>query len=184
MAKDAQRTQASNTMGSYEKVINFLIKTYNQKPNRILDYGAGKGNSMYLEFPFNIYHFEPYPKDWNPDYTDVQELLKEGTGRFDFVICLNVLNVLEKEERDESVINIINLLTDKGIAYIGTRAWKGDIENSKTGELMEEEKSKRIYGSYQKGFDKEELREYVSSLTSYTVIRKVIGTKNGVLIIK
>ena len=164
-------TQVSNTVGTYKKAIGRLIKLKDDIRN-VLDYGAGKGlgaKAMREANPLlTVNTLEPFPDGWTPDFT-VNTQIK---NRYDAITNLNVLNVVEPKLRDNMVRDIGTLLNVGGKAIIGTRAWTGDIANTKNPTFGDEPHSvwitKKVDGKpvsvYQKGFDGDELHDYISNL--------------------
>lgn len=89
---------------------------------------------------------------------------------YDAAVCHNVLNVVEPHIREHVMHSIFDSLKNGGHAVIGTRKWKGDIDTAKNFTPGDEPKSmwvirKKKGGgeetSYQKGFDGNELKDYV-----------------------
>jgi hypothetical protein len=102
---------------------------------------------------------------------------------------MNVLNVLEPKLRDEVLKDIISKVKPGGVAVIGTRKWKGDISTNKRTTPAGEDKAvwvhKKDGDSYQKGFDGNELKEYVERIAGpgYTVEKSNVAA-SGVVIRK
>lgn len=198
--KITQSTQRANTVGSYEKAANLITNLYRVKPERVLDYGAGlgKGTEVLREFFDKVDSFEPYPQEgFIPTFSQT-DLLRWGSEalrgqlkpQYDAIICLNVLNVLNDYDRIMTVLKILLMLNDHGMAVISTRAWKNDIELAKTGDKDEDHKQV-IWstGLVQKGFDGDELLEFIKKVTKCLNmgfhVERVIGiSKNCVKIVK
>jgi SAM-dependent methyltransferase len=175
---DSATTQITTTTSSYAKVAEFLLDVV-PSDSSILDYGAGlgMGTSRMREIlkPKNItvHSYEPFPKDNIPDYLSSSDI----SEKYDAVVNLNVLNVVERDLRDEIVTQIISILKEDGIAIIGTRAWRGDIDGVKNFEEGPEPKSvyvlkKKDGGTIkvlQKGFDGNDLKDYIQLFTSKPV---------------
>ena len=173
--KITQTTQRANTVGSYEKAANLIATTYNLPPLKVLDYGAGlgKGTEILSEVFPEVDSFEPYPQEGFTPTFNQTDLLRWGSEalrgqlkpQYDAIVCLNVLNVLNDYDRAMTVIKILLMLNEHGMAVIGTRAWKNDIELSKTGQhdIVKKEVT-WANGLIQKGFDGDELLELVKKM--------------------
>lgn len=173
--KITQTTQRANTVGSYEKAANLIATTYNLPPLKVLDYGAGlgKGTEVLSEVFPEVDSFEPYPQEGFTPTFNQTDLLRWGSEalrgqlkpQYDAIVCLNVLNVLNDYDRAMTVIKILLMLNEHGMAVIGTRAWKNDIELSKTGQhdIVKKEVT-WANGLIQKGFDGDELLELVKKM--------------------
>jgi hypothetical protein len=186
-------TQVATTTGSYVKAAN-IAKSLGAKS--ILDYGAGLGlgSDAMSDIVPNVESFEPNPERWKgkkqPAFTSSADINKT----YDAVVSLNVLNVVPKDIRDAIVKDIYNKLNEGGSAIISSRGWTGDINLAKNAEKGPEPKSaiiKRkeaggITDVYQKGFDGNELVEYVSDLLGDNVTVKKDNSfgKAGVVITK
>ena len=186
-------TQVATTTGSYVKAAN-IAKSLGAKS--ILDYGAGLGlgSDAMSDIVPNVESFEPNPERWKgkkqPAFTSSADINKT----YDAVVSLNVLNVVPKDTRDAIVKDIYNKLNEGGSAIISSRGWTGDINLAKNAEKGPEPKSaiiKRkeaggITDVYQKGFDGNELVEYVSDLLGDNVTVKKDNSfgKAGVVVTK
>jgi hypothetical protein len=186
-------TQVATTTGSYVKAAN-IAKSLGAKS--ILDYGAGLGlgSDAMSDIVPNVESFEPNPERWKgkkqPAFTSSADINKT----YDAVVSLNVLNVVPKDIRDAIVKDIYNKLNNGGSAIISSRGWTGDINLAKNAEKGPEPKSaiiKRkeaggITDVYQKGFDGNELVEYVSDLLgdNATVKKDNSFGKAGVVVTK
>lgn len=176
---NASTTQISNTASTYLKIADFLNGLL-QSNDSVLDYGAGLGKGFealrhYL--PNNlVFSYEPFPKNrFVPTYTDPTSIRE----KFNAIVCLYVVNVVSKEVRDSIVKHILSLLKPEGIAIIGARSWKNDIQtgvkNFEEGPepnsvwVLRPQKGK-IIKVYQKGFEGSELKDYVQSFTDRDVI--------------
>jgi len=82
------------TLTHYIEDINALIKDKHLKT--ILDYGCGKAKF--------------HPKEWNADKYDpaVPEYSEKPTGRYDLVICTDVLEHIPQNHLDEVIEDIFN----------------------------------------------------------------------------
>lgn len=181
-------TQRAITTGSYKK-ISEDIKRIAPSAKSVLDYGAGLGLGVdYLREGLataNVESYEPFPGNWKgkqpPTYTDAGDI----SGKYDVVTNANVLNVLRKPLRDEVVKDIYDKIAPGGTGIIITRGWNGDISPQK-GTLGAEPKSKITSdGVYQKGWDGNELVEYLKEVVPGAKIEKYTGAgKNGAIIRK
>ena len=139
------------------------------------DHGAGLGlgtDVLIDEFERDVESFEPNTRKWEgkrpPTYTKSQNINK----KYDNILSINVINVVPKRMRDFIIKDIFNKLNEGGTAFISSRAWKGDILNTKNFEVGEEEKSYLVLKTregkkvkvFQKGYDGKELLNYVKSL--------------------
>ncbi len=173
LAKASGTTQVATTTGSYEKAAK-ILKGLGVKGD-ILDYGAGLGlgtDAMSNVLGTKVKSLEINTERWKGKdkvtYTDSKNI----DQRFDGIVSLNVVNVVPKDVRDEIVKNIFDNLNIGGTAIISSRKFKGDIDQAKNFELGAEDKSYiikrkengKITDVYQKGFDGDELVEYVKGL--------------------
>lgn len=166
-------TQVATTAGSYAKAANRVKMELdmNMEPASVLDYGAGLGlgtDKLVEAFGVSVESYEPFPERWKGDnkvtYTNAGAIHKE----YDVIINMNVLNVLEPELRKSVATDILSKLKTGGVAIISTRAWKGDIANVKNYEVADEHNAiwvNKNHGLvYQKGFDGDELIDYLREL--------------------
>lgn len=181
LSKTSGTTQAANTVPSYVRAAN-LLKALNIN-TKILDYGAGLGtgsDAMRKILSGGVDSFELNPERWKGSvkvtYTKSSDIKKKYAA----IVCLNVLNVVPKDVRDFIVRNIYSHLSEGGIAIISARGFKGDIDTVKNFKLGSESKSYivkrredgKIIDVYQKGFDNDELFQYVKLL---------LGSKVGII---
>jgi len=168
--KGSATTQVATTVGSYKKAVK-KAEDLNPKGKTVLDYGAGLGlgtDAMRSSSKLEVTSYEPFPERWKGDspvdYTDSSLIPK----KYDTVVNLNVLNVLEPELRDVVAKDIMSKVADGGVAIIGTRGWKGDIDATKKFKTTDEPQAiwvKKSSGDvYQKGFDGDELKDYMADL--------------------
>jgi hypothetical protein len=190
--KSSGGTQRAITTGSYVKVANMAKKL---GAKSILDYGAGfgLGSDAMAEVIPNVDSYEPNYENWKgknkPTFTKNTDINKT----YDAVVSLNVLNVVSKDIRDAIVKDIYNKLNNNGVAILSARGWSGDVKEGK-GRLGEENNSRYILSKqdgeiverYQKGFDGNELVEYISDLLGDNVTVKKDNSfgKAGVVITK
>lgn len=167
----SETTRSASTEHSYKKVVSILTELVPQNA-KIIDYGSGQGiGTQIMRGMFGpdvtVDSYEPHPENVKhaPTYHDYEE----ATGPYDAVVCLNVLNVLSPDLRYEVVSHIGKIIRPGGYAIIGTRGWNDDVANIKNVEPGEEprsvwvlkKKSGQTVRVYQKGFDGNELQEYV-----------------------
>lgn len=196
-----ERTQVATTGGTYEKTGKFLQDKL--EPNsKIISIGAGLDHTRRaLETGLGednthvVHDMEPNPagRKSPPEYTEADQIPRDA---YDAAVCHNVLNVVEPNIREHVMHSIFNSLKDDGHAVIGTRKWKGDIDSAKNFTLGDEPKSmwvirKKKGGgeetSYQKGFDGNELKDYVEDYAArhghIVEVKRVSGiAANGVYV--
>jgi SAM-dependent methyltransferase len=175
---NSQTTQRSNTLRSYEKVAEYIKSTY-PEAKKILDFGAGLGmgtETLRSITGKEVMSYEPFPKGYTPDFKKASQI----KDKFDVVVCLNVLNVLPPNIRQVTVKHLYRVTEKGGIILIVTRGWAGDVNQAKDAEPAPDEAKALIIkgtGAYQKGFDGNELVDYVNSVIPGSVTR--MGTKFG-----
>jgi hypothetical protein len=195
LSKASGTTQVATTTGSYVKAANILKNSGVE--GDILDYGAGLGlgsDAMSDVLGKTVDSLEVNPERWKGKtpvkYTDANQIDK----KYDGIVSLNVVNVVPKSIRDFIIKDIFNNLKDGGTAIISSRGFKGDIDQAKNFVPGPEEKSyiiKRkqdgeIIDVFQKGYDGNELVEYVQDLlgdSAEVVSNNTFGNK-GVIIKK
>jgi hypothetical protein len=153
-AENSARTQIVGTLPTYEKARDILGKE-GIKGSDIIDFGAGKGlgsTSMKAD------SFEPYPQGWYPTYTKSEDIPSE---KYKGLLNLNVLNVLDPEMRAHTVKEIGRVMQPEGgTGLITTRG--RDVMNTVGGREGPEPMSIiTSRDTYQKGFEPNELREYI-----------------------
>ena len=153
-AENSARTQIVGTMPTYEKARDILGKE-GIKGADILDFGAGKGLGSTA---MKADSFEPYPQGWYPTYTKSEDIPSE---KYKGLLNLNVLNVLDPEMRAHTVKEIGRVMRPEGgTGLITTRG--RDVLNTVGGKAGNEPMSViTSRDTYQKGFEPEELREYI-----------------------
>lgn len=170
----SETTQVATTTGTYQKTAE-KIKGLMPTGGAVLDYGAGLGEGTramaeILKDRAVVHGYEPSPgrAKQKPNFTDPEDI----KGQYDAVVSHNVLNVLEPELRHQVTKHILGLIKPEGHAIIGTRKWTGDVNAAKNAEPADEEKAIWITKKtksgpqkvYQKGFDKNELQDYIKGL--------------------
>ena len=150
--ENAAKTQRENTFPTYVKAKSILDAEVGESPT--LDFGAGKGLSQGLGFDT----YEPFPmrKGFNPTFTSPKEIADNSYKR---LTNLYVLNVVPREIRDTIVKDIGRVLSPDGTAVITTRG--KEVLDAK-GSLGPENMSIITSAdTYQKGFTKKELQNYL-----------------------
>lgn len=163
-------TQVATTAGSYRKAADFIMDRL-PDASRILDYGAGLGlgtDAMRRAAGIQVDSYEPFPERWRGSEPPTFTASSEISGSYDGIVNLNVLNVLEPRLRDQVARDIMQKLAPGGIAVIGTRKFKGDVDQAKgaepAGELGAVWVKRGQERVYQKGFDGNELVNYLQSI--------------------
>ena len=148
-----------------EKRLNII----DNKINNGISIGAGKGIEAKQ---FNLKTHEPFPINWNPDYTSLDGS-DIPSNAFDFAVNTYVLNVVGKDTRDTIVKTIGRVLKPNGFAIIVTRGTdvikpKGVYVQIGPMEIITRSEGEL---TYQKGFTLTELINYVQSVLgpSFTV---------------
>ena len=195
LSKSSGTTQVATTTGSYVKAANIVNDL--DIEGEVLDYGAGLGlgtDAMSEVLGTEVDSYELNPERWKGKkpvtYTKASDINKQ----YDAIVSLNVLNVVPKDVRDFIVEDIYENLKPGGVAVISSRGFKGDIANAKNFEKGPEDKSyiiKRKKGGevvdvYQKGFDGNELVEYVQDLLGdkVNVYKKNTFGNRGIIVEK
>jgi hypothetical protein len=191
--KSSGTTQVATTTGSYIKAAN-LIKDIQ---GDVLDYGAGLGlgtDAMSNTLGRKVDSFEPNPERWQGKEEATFTSSEDINKKYDGIVSLNVLNVVPKDIRDAIVTDIYEKLNVGGKAAISTRGWNGDVKAAKNAVPGPEEKSliiTRKQGGkdvevFQKGFDGNELVDYVKELLGdkVNVVKNNTFGKSGVIITK
>jgi hypothetical protein len=152
-AENAARTQIIGTLPTYEKASNILRQQ--GATGRGIDFGAGLGEgAKALGKDFDTY--EPFAKNWTPTYSNAADVPSDEYGR---LTNLNVLNVVPREVRDEIVQDIGRVMQPGGMGIITTRG--KDVMNAKGLAGPEPMSVITSRDTYQKGFNKDELEEYL-----------------------
>jgi hypothetical protein len=153
-ASNSARTQIVGTLPTYEKARDILGKE-GIKGADIIDFGAGKGLGSTA---MKADSFEPYPQGWYPTYTKSEDI---PSDKYKGLLNLNVLNVLDPEMRAHTVKEIGRVMQPEGgTGLITTRG--RDVMNTIGGKAGPEPMSIiTSRDTYQKGFEPNELREYI-----------------------
>jgi len=153
-ASNSARTQIVGTMPTYEKARDILSKEGIQGAD-VIDFGAGKGLGSTM---MKAHSFEPYPQGWYPTYTKSEDIPSDA---YKGLLNLNVLNVLDPEMRAHTVKEIGRVMQPEGgTGLITTRG--RDVMNTIGGRAGPEPMSViTSRDTYQKGFEPNELREYI-----------------------
>lgn len=164
-----QSTQIVGTKGTYTNTGTYL-KNHIVPGSKVISIGAGldqtrEGLKSGLGDEYEVHDHEPYPekRKKQPEYVDANDI---PSHHYDAAVTHNVLNVVEPHIRDSILHHVFRSVKEGGHAIIGTRGWKGDIEKVKSFEPAKEEKAiwvkkpKNVW-AYQKGFDGDELKNYI-----------------------
>ena len=151
-AENAGKTQIAGTKPTYEKAAKILDES--APKGKSIDYGAGLGvGAGAIKYDT----FEPFPKTgFKPNFTSPEKIPSDTYSR---LTNLNVLNVVPKEARDSIVKDIGRVLKPKGQAIITTRG--ADVMKAKGKAGPEPTSIITTIGTYQKGFKRGELVEYL-----------------------
>ena len=186
-------TQVSTTEGTYRKTGQYL-QGFLKPKSKILSVGAGldqtrKGLYSGLGRDYEIHDFEPNPgkRKEPPEFTSANEIPQ---NMYDAVVSHNVLNVVEPSVREEVMRTIFTPLREGGHAIVGVRKWAGDVNGAKNFTPSEHEEKaiwvhKKAGTSYQRGFDGNELVDYIKDYAERNghdiTIKKLPGiSANGV----
>jgi len=157
-ASASGKTPISTTVGTYKKASPILLEDIKDVNAPILDYGSGMGlgaEELRKTFP-NVKTLEPFYKG-NFDFTDPS---KVPSGEFKGLTNFSVLNAVTPEVRDSIVENIGRVMDRGGVGLITARSPSAVM--STKGKLVDEPNAMITQkGTYQKGFDTDELREYI-----------------------
>ena len=184
VAADAKTTQRANTVNTAKSAADYLK---NQGASgKSLDYGAGHGiNAKAMGFDET---FEPFAGEgFTPTYTSGQDIPRGSYGQ---IVSTNVLNVIPPTDvidgqvfrpRDMAVQNIGDALQDGGMAVIQTRSASAVNELKKSKTAIPQDESGAFVtsrGSYQKGFTRPELQEYVQGVLGDGFSVEVVPAKD------
>jgi SAM-dependent methyltransferase len=148
----AQRTQIPGTLPTYVKAKEKLDQIIPE--GRTLDFGAGLGLGA-KEMGADSY--EPFAREgFIPTFNKSDAIPSDS---YEKITNLNVLNVVPREVRDDIVKEIGRVLKPGGTAVITTRG--KDVMKAKGRAGPEDNSIITSAGTYQKGFTKPELEEYV-----------------------
>jgi hypothetical protein len=173
LSKSSGTTQVATTTGSYVKAAEILKKL--DIKGKVLDYGAGLGlgtDAMSKVLGKDVDSYEINAERWKGNKPVTYTKSEDIDGKFNGIVSLNVLNVVPKDIRDFILQDIYNHLENGGKAVISSRKFKGDIDGAKNFELGPEDKSYiikrqkdgKLVDVYQKGFDGDELVDYVKEV--------------------
>ena len=180
--KASATTQIKGTTGSYKKAAQKLNALGVVGP--VLDYGAGIGlgsDAIRDIVTGNVESLELNPEKWEGRVPVTYTSSEDIKGKYDGIVSLNVINVVPKDVRDFIIKDIFDKLTEDGVALISSRTFKGDIDKTKNFKKGAEPKAyiidKKTKGGetievYQKGFDGDELLNYVQKLLGKDAVVK------------
>jgi len=171
------KTPIATTVGTYRKASPMLLEDIKDVNAPVLDYGAGMGlgaEELRKTFP-NVKTLEPFYKG-NFDFTDP---FKVPSGEFKGLTNFSVLNAVTPEVRDSIVENIGRVMDRGGVGLITARSPSAVM--STKGMLADEPNAMITQkGTYQKGFDTNELREYIKYILGsdfeYEPLKGLSGT--------
>ena len=174
----SQTTQRANTIGTATKASDYLDSL--GASGRSLDYGAGKGLNAKANQIDDT--FEPFPEDaFNPTFVSPKDVPENTYGK---IISTNVINVLPPALRKEAVLKIGGALKIGGRALIQTwdaGAAKAGMASKKATIVKNEPLAfTTSTGSYQKGFTKNELEEYVQKTLGKNFEVSSVPSKQGI----
>lgn len=152
-AENAARTQIIGTLPTYAKAAELLKQR--GATGRGIDVGAGLGEGSKI-LGKNFDTMEPYAKGWKPTYTSAEQMPSDAYGQ---LTNLNVLNVMPREARDELVENIGRTMEPGGLGILTTRG--ADVMKAQGRPGPEEMSMITSRDTYQKGFTKQELEDYL-----------------------
>jgi len=153
-AENAARTQIIGTLPTYEKAEEELKKRGAQ--GRALDFGAGLGEGAKI---LKADTYEPFPKGWKPTFIDPKQIPTEAYGK---LTNLNVMNVVPRNARDEMAGHIGRVIEPGGQGIITTRG--ADVMKAKGRPGPEPMSIITSRDTYQKGFTKQELEDYMKRM--------------------
>lgn len=160
-ARNAQQTQVGNTEQTVIRASNILNDFSSGKT---LDWGSGRGKGAEA---IGADTYEPFPNsETTPLFNRSTDIPSES---YEKIISSSVLNVVPRDIRDGIVSEIGRVLKIDGYAIITARDPR-TVASPKGAVRFEGEpnayvvKSKGREDTYQKGFTKEELRDYVSQV--------------------
>jgi hypothetical protein len=153
-AENAARTQIIGTLPTYEKAEEELKKRGAQ--GRALDFGAGLGEGAKI---LKADTFEPFPKGWKPTFIDPKQIPTEAYGK---LTNLNVMNVVPPKVRDEIASHIGRVIEPGGQGIVTTRG--ADVMKAKGRPGPEPMSIITSRDTYQKGFTKQELEDYMKRM--------------------
>lgn len=188
---NTRRTQVQSTGSTYEKTGQYLKNIIPAK-SKIISIGAGLDHTKHslvrgLGKGHVVHDHEPNPENRKtpPEYTSADQIPK---NQYNVAVSHNVLNVVEPKVRDSVMKSLFDSVKSGGHIIIGVRGWTGDVKNIKNFDPGDEPRSKWVRlkngeTSYQKGFDGDELKNYVEDYAAqqgYDVtVRKLRGIANN-----
>jgi len=152
--ENAARTQIIGTLPTYEKAEEELKKRGAQ--GRAIDFGAGLGEGAKI---LKADTYEPFPKGWKPTFIDPKQIPTEAYGK---LTNLNVMNVVPPKVRDEIASHIGRVIEPGGQGIVTTRG--ADVMKAKGRPGPEPMSIITSRDTYQKGFTKQELEDYMKRM--------------------
>jgi PcfJ-like protein len=152
-AENAARTQIIGTLPTYGKAADIFAQR--GATGQAIDFGAGLGKGAELLGP-GTHTYEPFAQNWNPTFANAKDIPSDAYGR---LTNLNVLNVVPREARDEIVQNIGRVMEPGGAGIVTTRG--ADVMKAQGRPGPEPTSIITSRDTYQKGFTKQELEDYM-----------------------
>ena len=171
--KKSMKTQVATTGSAYERVARSQQEADPQKKKKILVYGAGlqhttegvaKGSDA-ANNGHTVHDFEPFPdrRAYPPTFTKDADIHKD----YHEIYCGNVHNVVHPAVAHHITKNILGALREGGVAYIGTRKTKGDVDGAKVKEPVEGNPDAFHIGKekvYQEGYSYDKLKNHIETV--------------------
>lgn len=181
-------TQVKNTINSYKKFGEFVKEDSNGRNVDVLDAssGLGLGTEWMRENGMNVDDVEPFPsKDRTaPTYTKYDDVKK----KYDYIISNAVLNVIPDDWRANVLHDMADKLKVGGKLVInvrGAQSIKTQGTEGKTRTTLDDPSEILVHrpdGSikaYQKGFTKEELRDWCKQELGEDYSVEIANKKNA-----
>lgn len=193
---DTMSTQVTGTYSTYLKTGQYLSSKIGNG-SKILNFGAGLDQTKQglldglVDKNCTVDDFEPHPakRSSPPEYTDGSNI---PSNTYDAVVCHNVLNVLPEPDRTEAVKRMFDSVKSGGHIIIGVRSSMA-ISGIKQFDPSDEAGAKWVKKSggrfsYQKGFQNDELANYIQKFANEngykTEIKSVKAVSNVAVDIK
>ena len=181
-------TQVKNTLNSYKKFVDWVMRDSGGKKVAVLDAssGLGLGTEWLRRNGIDAEDVEPYPSENRtaPTYRNYDEVGK----KYDYIISNAVLNVIPDDWRASVLHNMADKLKVGGKLVINVRSAESIRKQGKEGEtrITLDDPSEilvlRPNGSikaYQKGFTKAELKEWCEKELGKGYSVEIANNKNA-----
>lgn len=181
-------TQVKNTINSYKKFGEFVKEDSNGRDVDVLDAssGLGLGTEWMRENGMNVDDVEPFPSKNRtaPTYTKYDDVKK----KYDYIISNAVLNVIPDDWRANVLHDMADKLKVGGKLVInvrGAQSIKAQGTEGKTRTTLDDSSEILVHrpdGSikaYQKGFTKEELRDWCKQELGEDYSVEIANKKNA-----